>query len=130
MLSRVCISAASSWHLPLSRACLVTSQPPQLISVSACLYCRPHSSFHSLPIILPFTQYRQHVFETHWPTLQKCAISIWGSRCYLQHTCPTPVVISKKKKTCLISHLLQLILRGKQGISKEGVSGIRQVSFL
>src|SRR6267142_4111877 len=28
--SRVHVSAASSWHLPLSPACLVTSQPPTI----------------------------------------------------------------------------------------------------
>src|SRR6266850_5967930 len=33
--SQACISAASSWHLPLSPACLVTSQPPT-INISLC----------------------------------------------------------------------------------------------
>src|SRR6267142_6318173 len=34
--SRAHVSAASSWHLPLSPACLVTSQPPA-IDISLCL---------------------------------------------------------------------------------------------
>src|SRR6266850_606976 len=77
----------TSSHLP---CVTLPSSHPQSTSVSTCLSCHPHPSFHSLPIILPFTQYRWHAFETHQPTLQECTVLIWGSQCHLQHTCPIP----------------------------------------